>query len=62
MPEGLAIICASRSLPLTGTGTLSAKRNLHSLVTVSGKRGIRQEGKEKQSSDAIIKQDSANVA
>jgi hypothetical protein len=41
---------------LTGTGTLSATGNLHSLVTVSGKRDIRQEvGKEKQSSDAIIK-------
>jgi hypothetical protein len=45
MPEGLAIICASISLPLTGTGMLSAKRNLHSPVTVSGKRGIRQGGK-----------------
>jgi hypothetical protein len=62
MPEGLAITCASRSLPLTGTGTLSATRNLHCLVTVSGKRGIRQVGKEKQSSDAIIKQDSPNIA
>jgi hypothetical protein len=43
---------------------LSAKRNLHSPVTVSGKRDIRWEwgwGK-KQSSDAIIKQDSTNVA
>jgi hypothetical protein len=47
---------------LTGTGTLSATPNLHSLVTVSGKRGIRQEGKEKQLADAIIKQDSTNVA
>jgi hypothetical protein len=60
--EGLEINCASRSLPLTGTGTLSAKRNLYSLVTVSGKRGIIWEGEEKQLSDAIIKQDSTNVA
>jgi hypothetical protein len=48
---------------LTGTGTLSAKQNLHSPIAVSGKRDIRQEGgKEKQSSNAIIKQDSTNVA
>jgi hypothetical protein len=56
MPEELAITSASRSLKLTGTGTLSAKRNLHSMVAVSGKRDIRQEGgREKQLSDAIIK-------
>jgi hypothetical protein len=60
MPEGLAITCASRSLPLTGSGTLSATQNLHSPVTVSGERCIRQGvGKEKQSSDAIIKQESS---
>jgi hypothetical protein len=47
---------------LTGTGTLSAKQNLHSLVTVSGKRGIRQGEKEKQLSDAITKQNSPNIA
>jgi hypothetical protein len=41
---------------LSGTGTLSGKRNLHSLVAVSRERDVRQEwGKEKQSSDAIIK-------
>jgi hypothetical protein len=34
-------LCLSRLLPLTGTGTLSTKRNLHSPVTVSGKRDIR---------------------
>jgi hypothetical protein len=45
-PEGLAITCASRLFPLTGTGTL----------LVSGKRDIRQKwGRQKQSSDAIIK-------
>jgi hypothetical protein len=60
--EGLVITCASRSLPLTGTGTLSAKQILHSPVAVSGKRDIRWEGEEKQSSDDIIKQDSTNVA
>jgi hypothetical protein len=49
------ITCASRLLPLTGTGTLSAKQNLHSPVAVSGKRDIRWEGEEKQSSDDIIK-------
>jgi hypothetical protein len=47
---------------LTGTGTLSAKQNLHSLVTVSGKRDIRWEEEEKQSSDDTVKQDSANEA
>jgi hypothetical protein len=47
---------------LTGTGTFSAKKTLHSPVTVSGKRDIRWGGEEKQSSDDIIKQDSANVA
>jgi hypothetical protein len=41
---------------LIGTGTLSAKQNLHSLVAVSRKRDMRQErGEEKQLSDAIIK-------
>jgi hypothetical protein len=60
---GLAITCVSRLLPLIGIGMLSAKQNLHSLVTVSGKRDIRWGGgEEKQSSDAIIKQDSTNVA
>jgi hypothetical protein len=43
-PERLATTCVSRSLPLTGIGTLSATQNLHSLVIVSGKRDIRQEG------------------
>jgi hypothetical protein len=62
MPEGLGITCASMSLPLTGTGTLSATQNLHSLVTISGRRGIRHGRKENQSSDAIINQDSPNVA
>jgi hypothetical protein len=63
MPERLAITCVSRLLPLTGTGTLSAKQNLHSPVAVSGKRDIRWGGREeKKSSDYIIKQDSANVA
>jgi hypothetical protein len=47
---------------LIGTGTLSATQNLHSLFTVSGKRVIRERGKEKQSSDAIINQDCPNVA
>jgi hypothetical protein len=36
--------------------------NLHSPVTVSGKRGIRQGGRKKQSSDAITNQDSPNIA
>jgi hypothetical protein len=58
MPEGLTITCASRSLPLTGTGTLSATQNLHSLVAEGGIR--RRE--RKQSSDAINKEDSPNVA
>jgi hypothetical protein len=62
MSEGLAITCVSRLLPLTGTGTLSATQNLHSPVTVSGKMGIRQGGKEKRLSDDIIKQDSPNAA
>jgi hypothetical protein len=43
---GLAITYVSRLLPLIGTGTLSAKRNLHSPVTVSGKRDIRCGGRE----------------
>jgi hypothetical protein len=48
---------------LTGTGTLSTTQNLHSPVAVSGKRDIRWSwGKEKLSSDAIIKQDSPNIA
>jgi hypothetical protein len=52
---GLAITCASRLLPLIGTGMLPAKRNLHTPVTVSGKRDIRWGGgEEKHSSDAII--------
>jgi hypothetical protein len=62
MPEELAITCASRSLPLSGIGTLSATRNLYSWVTVSGRRSIRQGEKEKQLSDAITNQDSPNVA
>jgi hypothetical protein len=44
MLEGLATTCVSRSLPLTGIATFSARQNLHSPVTVSGKRDIRQEG------------------
>jgi hypothetical protein len=59
---GLAITCVSRLLPLIGTGMLSAKQNYHSPVTVSGKMDIRWGGEEMQSSDAIIKQDSTNVA
>jgi hypothetical protein len=41
MPEGLGITCASRSVPLSSTGTFSATWNLRSPVAVSGKRGIR---------------------
>jgi hypothetical protein len=33
MLKGLAITCVSRLLPLIGTGMLSAKGNLHSLVS-----------------------------
>jgi hypothetical protein len=61
MLKGLAITCVSRLLPLTGTGMLSAKRNLHSPVAVSGKRALdRRRGK--RSSRQIIKEDSHNVA
>jgi hypothetical protein len=46
MPEGLVKTCASGLLPVNGTGTLLATGNLHSLVTVSGRRGIRQGNRE----------------
>jgi hypothetical protein len=57
----LAITCASRLLPLIGTGRLSAKK-ISTLPLLSQEKGTLDGGEEKQSSDAIIKQDSANVA
>jgi hypothetical protein len=61
MSEGLVKTCASRLLPVSGTRTLLATGNLHSLVTVSGRRGIRQRNRE-ESSGAITNQDSSNLA
>jgi hypothetical protein len=59
------IKCACRSLPLGCTGTLPAIQNLHSQVTVSGRRSYLTDGKmtkKKKLSGATTNLVSSNVA